>query len=93
MVALHIDISNFNENQKLAHDIFVNSVRLEPGESSTDGGYGIGRLQIFSGLGGCGKTFVLNGIKNTLAAEGIMGGNFETTEIAAVGINGFTLHN
>ena len=93
MVALHIDISNFNENQKLAHDIFVNSVGLKPGESSTDGVDGIGSLQILSGLGGCGKTFVLNGIKNTLAAEGILGGNFATTGIAAVGINFFTLHN
>ena len=87
--------SSLNEKQRFAHDVFVAAVYQPPGSSSTDDvlSNGIGRLQILAGQGGCGKTHVLNAINTTLKALGIVGGNFATTGIAAVGIGESTLHS
>ena len=90
-----ISRSSLNEKQCFAHDLFVAAVCQPPGSSSTDDeqSNGIGRLQILAGQGGCGKTHVLNAINSTLKAKVIVGGNFATTGIAAVGIGGSTLHS
>ena len=82
-----IDTNSLNETQQLAHNIFVEAV-ISQEKSSTDGGTGIGRLQILIGEGGSGKSSVINAINSTLSSQGVHGGNFGTTGIAAVGIRG-----
>ena len=58
MVSSDTDTSNENENQKNSSELFVQSVKLKPDESSTDYGNFIGLLKILSGLGCCGFFFI-----------------------------------
>ena len=78
--------SSLNEQQKIAHDVFVEAVCQETSNEFEP-------LQILVGQGGCGKTHVLNAINSTLKSKGKVGANFATTGIAAVGIGGSTLHS
>lgn len=63
-----VERSQLNEGQRLAHDCIVLAITQKE-ESSTDGGPGIGRLQIFHDKGGCGKSFVLDAVLTTLEEE------------------------
>ena len=52
--------NDLNQEQKQAHDmIFKKCQDSQEGiQSSTDGGNSIGRLQLFLGKGGTGKSFI-----------------------------------
>ena len=86
-----------NERQLLAHDMIVTACLLGPGESSTDGGEQIGRLQILLGAGGCGKSYVIDAVINTLTLQHGWAsdryGIYATTGKAATSINGYTIQN
>ena len=58
-----------NKKQQLAHNTFLTSIVQAAQTSSTDGGAGIGCLQLLLGKGGCGKSFALNGMITTVASS------------------------
>ena len=77
----------------MTHDLFVAAVKASCGRSTSEAEKKVGKLQIMTGQGGCGKTHVVKCINSTLSKMGIKGGNFATTGIAAAGINGSTIHS
>ena len=81
----------------MAHDAVVNAVLQDYGESRTEGGNGIGRLQILLGQGGGGKSFTINSIITTLIQQHSFDQkNYRlcaTTGKAATVINGSTVHS
>ena len=90
--------SNLNTRQKLAHDAICRATCLKEGESITDGGTDISRLMILTGVGGTGKSKVVDAIFTTLKKEhgyavGSEIGNFATTGKAASVNDGSTIHN
>eukprot|EP00957_Ditylum_brightwellii_P017874 1345913-Ditylum_brightwellii.AAC.1 len=81
----------------LEHDITVRTTLLEHGESSTDGGIDIGRLQILIGQDGGGKSHTINSIIATLENDhGFTGEDYNICGItgkASSLIGGSTLHS
>ena len=76
--------------------IVASCISTEP--SSTDGGDGIGRLQLLIGSGGSGKSYVLDAAITTLQKlynwnDTNMIGVFATTGKAATNIGGSTIQN
>ena len=63
-----IQYCSLNNRQKKAHDMIESSCLQGENESSTDGGDGIGRLQILLGAGGCGKSHVIDAVLTTLTS-------------------------
>ena len=85
--------NSLNENQRVAHDLFVAAVKSSCGRSTSESEKKVGKLQVMTGQGGCGKPHVLKCINSTLSKMGIKGGNFATTGIAAAGIGASTIHS
>lgn len=91
--------NDLNQEQKQAHDMIFKACQdLQEGiESSTDGGEGIGRLQLLLGKGGTGKSFNLNAVITSLKSRlNFSRENYSkhgTTGIAATNINGTTIQN
>ena len=79
--------SDLNEKQGLTHDVFLSAV-CQNGTSNW-----LGRLQMWLGKGGCGKTHVKRAIINTLNAAGKKEATFGTLGIALVNVRGANLHN
>lgn len=88
---------DLNDRQKLAHDVVVRACCLPQGDSSTDGGNDVGRLQLIVGEGGTGKTWCADGIVTTLTEQhGFGPRNYlltATTGKAATVFRGTTIHS
>lgn len=89
--------SDLNPEQKLAHDIMVMAVKQFVRDGSSCSSQNKGRLLIVRGVGGTGKSFVINATLTTLSREcGLSEEDFlvmATTAKAASVINGCTLHS
>ena len=53
----------------MAHDLIIRAMNLAPGQSKTDGGDDVSRLQLLIGKGGAGKSYVLDSVISTLKRE------------------------
>ena len=61
-----VEYEELNERQKIAHNMILSSCLQDPNVSRTDGGSGIGRLQMLLGEGGCGRSFVIDAVITSL---------------------------
>ena len=59
-VCLVVSVDSLNPKQRLAHDVLTSACRLGDGEYSTDGSKDIGHLIMLMGVGGTGKSHVVN---------------------------------
>jgi hypothetical protein len=89
--------SRLNVKQRMAHDLIVRAMTLEDGQSKTDGGNDVSRLQLVIGKGGAGKSYVLDSVISTLKRD--YGKDDDTylvmapTGKAASNICGSTIHS
>ena len=87
-----------NKEQQWCHDVIIRACTLGQCNrlSRTDDGDDIGRLQLMIGAGGCGKSYVIDCIVNTLVTK--YGWKVEeililaTTGKAASGVGGTNAH-
>ena len=88
---------NLNEKQKYAHDLLIRAINLNPGQSKTDGGSDVSRLQLLLGKGGAGKSHVLDAVITTLKQKHAFDNDdylvMAPTGKVASAINGSTLHS
>ena len=91
-----VSIQDLNKEQRLAHDMIVRACAADE-LSITDGGDGIGRLQILLGAGGTGKSFVIDAVITTLSQRYNWTDDkysiHATTGKAATSIGGSTIQN
>ena len=50
-----VDKNTLNRRQEIAHDLITKALKLNAGESTTDDGNDVSRLQLLLGKGGAGK--------------------------------------
>eukprot|EP00978_Attheya_sp_CCMP212_P021862 scaffold64252_cov60-Attheya_sp.AAC.1 len=88
-------MSQFNEQQVLAHDTIVRAALQEPNVTAENGG--ISKLIILIGVGGTGKSTTVNGVITTLKLKEHWGEDnyavFATTGLAATNVHGCTVHS
>ena len=61
-----VNKNSLNQQQKIAHDLIANALKLNTGKSTSDGGNDVSRLQLLLGKGGLGKSHVLDAVIATL---------------------------
>eukprot|EP00978_Attheya_sp_CCMP212_P024884 scaffold78991_cov48-Attheya_sp.AAC.2 len=89
------DMSQFNEEQVLAHDTIVRAALQEPDVTAQNGG--ISKLIILIGVGGTGKSTTINGVITTLKLNENWDEDnyavFATTGLAATNVHGCMVHS
>lgn len=61
-----VNKNSLNQRQRMAHDLIINALKLNAGESMTNGGNDVSRLQLLLGKGGSGKSHALDAVITTL---------------------------
>ena len=86
-----------NLKQGMSHDLIIRALNLQVGQSKTDGGDDVSRLQLIIGKGGAGKSYVLDSVISTFKREYAYDDEnyliMAPTGKAASNVSGSTIHS